>query len=158
MFVRNNSRIRWRVEIPASYPVFYMAENILLHSSGTTVYLGQQIGCGKKEDSGRTVGNAMIMFGIIAGDLLLCAVFNMGTEGAALATVLAQVISVIASFLFIRKKELPFILKKESLRIHKETLGKITALGAPIALQDTWKEQRKPYTTVHRFLLLHRFL
>ncbi len=177
---------------------------------GTTVYLGQQIGCGKKEDSGRTVGNAMIMFGIIAvimtillvlfapqissvmnapaeafdktvayvricgggmvmivaynligcifrgigdsrtplltvaiacvcniaGDLLLCAVFNMGTEGAALATVLAQVISVIASFLFIRKKELPFILKKESLRIHKETLGKITALGAPIALQD----------------------
>ena len=148
---------------------------------GTTVYLGQQIGCGKKEDSGRTVGNAMIMFGIIAvimtillvlfapqissvmnapaeafdktvayvricgggmvmivaynligcifrgigdsrtplltvaiacvcniaGDLLLCAVFNMGTEGAALATVLAQVISVIASFLFIRKKEHP---------------------------------------------------
>ncbi len=32
MFVRNNSRIRWRVEIPASYPVFYMAGNVLSYS------------------------------------------------------------------------------------------------------------------------------
>lgn len=37
----------------------------------------------------------------IAGDLLLCAVMGMGTAGAALATVFAQIISVIVSFLII---------------------------------------------------------
>lgn len=31
----------------------------------------------------------------IAGDLVLCAVFDMGTEGAAIATVFAQVVSAI---------------------------------------------------------------
>lgn len=44
----------------------------------------------------------------IAGDLLLCAHFKMGTSGAAFATVFAQVVSAIVSALVIRKKELPF--------------------------------------------------
>ena len=131
---------------------------------GTTILLGQQIGSGKKEEGGRTVGTAIVMFAVIAlamtlllvlfapqissimnapeeafektvayvricgggmlvivaynligcifrgigdsktplltvaiacvcniaGDLLLCAHFHMGTEGAALATVFAQ--------------------------------------------------------------------
>ncbi len=72
----------------------------------------------------------------IAGDLLLCAVFHMGTEGAAIATVFAQIISVVASFLFIRKKELPFIIRRTDIRIHREYLGKMVGFGAPIALQD----------------------
>ena len=146
---------------------------------GTTILLGQQIGRGEREQGGRTVGTAIIMFagiavlmtlllvplapqvcsvmnapreafaqtvayvricgggmvvivaynligcvfrGIgdsrtplltvaiacvcnIAGDLILCAGFNMGTKGAAIATVLAQVISVIVSLLFIRRKK-----------------------------------------------------
>lgn len=177
---------------------------------GTTVLLGQQIGSGKKEEGGRTVGTAIVLFaGIaivmttvlvlfapqisrimhapteafdktvayvricgggmlvivaynligcifrglgdsrtplltvaiacvcnIAGDLLLCAHFSMGTEGAAFATVFAQVISVIVSFLFIRKKELPFLLKREHIRIHGDGLHRMAGLGAPIALQD----------------------
>lgn len=72
----------------------------------------------------------------IAGDLLLCAVFDMGTTGAAIATVFAQFISVIASFFLIRKKELPFELKKEHLRIHRPSMKKMLWFGAPIALQD----------------------
>lgn len=40
----------------------------------------------------------------IAGDLILCAGFKMGTSGAAFATVFAQIISVIVSFGVIRKK------------------------------------------------------
>ncbi len=72
----------------------------------------------------------------IVGDLILCAYFNMGTEGAAFATVLAQVISVIISMLFIRGKELPFIINKNSIRVHKKYLFKIVSIGAPIALQD----------------------
>ena len=44
----------------------------------------------------------------IAGDLILCAGFKMGTSGAAFATVFAQVISVIVSFGVIRKKRAAF--------------------------------------------------
>lgn len=72
----------------------------------------------------------------IAGDLLLCAGLHMGTQGAAIATVFAQVISVIASLLFIRKKELPFTLSCESIRICPVYLKKMITFGAPIALQD----------------------
>lgn len=177
---------------------------------GTTVLLGQLIGCGKKEEGGKAVGTAMVMFagialvmtvllvcfapqissimhapkeafdktaayvricgcgmivivaynligcifrGIgdsktplftvaiacvcnIAGDLVLCAGFHMGTAGAACATVFAQVVRVVVSFGFIRKKQLPFVFKKENVRIHKTLLKKMAGLGAPIALQD----------------------
>ena len=177
---------------------------------GTTVLLGQLIGCGKKEEGGKAVGMAMVMFagialvmtvllvcfapqissimhapkeafdktaayvricgcgmivivaynligcifrGIgdskmplftvaiacvcnIAGDLVLCAGFHMGTAGGACATVFAQVVSVVVSFGFIRKKQLPFVFKKENVRIHKTLLKKMAGLGAPIALQD----------------------
>ena len=163
---------------------------------GTTVLLGQQFGCGKKEEGGKAVGTAMVCFapqissimhapkeafdktaayvricgcgmivivaynligcifrGIgdsktplftvaiacvcnIAGDLVLCAGFHMGTAGAACATVFAQVVSVVVSFGFIRKKQLPFVFKKENVRIHKTLLKKMAGLGAPIALQD----------------------
>ena len=177
---------------------------------GTTVLLGQLIGCGKKEEGGKAVGTAMVMFagialvmtvllvcfapqissimhapkeafdktaayvricgcgmivivaynligcifrGIgdsktplftvaiacvcnIAGDLVLCAGFHMGTAGATCATVFAQVVRVVVSFGFIRKKQLPFVFKKENVRIHKTLLKKMAGLGAPIALQD----------------------
>ena len=33
---------------------------------GTTVLLGQQIGCGERKKGGRTVGTAIVMFGVIA--------------------------------------------------------------------------------------------
>lgn len=177
---------------------------------GTTILLGQQLGSGKKEEAGQTVGTAILMFaGIalvlsvllpvfapqickvmnapreafdqtvsyvricgggmvvivaynligcifrglgdsrtplitvaiacvfnIAGDLLLCAVFHMGAMGAAIATVAAQVVSVAASFLLIRKKDLPFTVRKEDLRIYKRPLRTMAVIGAPIALQD----------------------
>ncbi len=72
----------------------------------------------------------------IAGDLLFCAVMGMGTSGAAIATVMAQVISVIVSFGIIRKKELPFEINKNDIRIHVPSVKKMAGLGAPIALQD----------------------
>ena len=151
---------------------------------GTTILLGQQIGSGKKEEGGRTVGTAIVMFAAIAvvmsiimvvfapsisqimnapeeafqktvdyiricgggmlvivaynligcifrglgdsktplitvaiacvfniaGDLILCAGFHMGTQGAAIATVFAQIVSVVVSFFLICKKELPLSL------------------------------------------------
>lgn len=177
---------------------------------GTTVLLGQQIGCGERKQGGRTVGTAIVMFTVIAlvmtavlvifapqvssimnapeeafdktvaymricgggmlvivaynligcifrgigdsrtplftvavacvfniaGDLILCAGFKMGTSGAAFATVFAQIISVIVSFGVIRKKELPFEMNKTDIGVHGRTLRKMVGLGAPIALQD----------------------
>lgn len=174
---------------------------------GTTILLGQQIGCGKREEGGRTVGTAIVMFAGIAivvsillvilspqvcgimnapaeafdktaayvricgggmlvivaynligcifrglgdsrtplvtvaiacvcnivGDLLLCAVFHMGTVGAAIATVCAQVVSVLASWLFIRKQKLPFTMKREYIRIHPVYLRK---MGRSISCQS----------------------
>ena len=72
----------------------------------------------------------------IAGDLLLVAVFRMGTKGAAAATVFAQMISVVISLLFIRRKQLPFRVEKASVRWNGEIVKKILLLGAPIAFQD----------------------
>lgn len=177
---------------------------------GTTILLGQQIGSGQKEEGGRTIGTAVLLFGAIAlvmsiiivifapqiseimntpeeafsktvsyiricgagmlvivaynligcifrglgdsktplitvaiacvcnivGDLLLCAVWDMGTTGAAIATVFAQIVSVVISLVLICHKELPFTLKKENIRIHKPYLQKMVLFGTPIALQD----------------------
>lgn len=177
---------------------------------GTTILLGQQIGSGKKEEGGRTVGTAIWMFaGIavvmsvclvifapqisrvmnapkeafhktvdyiricgggmivivaynligcifrglgdsktplvtvaiacvcnIAGDLILCAGFGMGTEGAAIATVAAQIVSVAVSLVLIAGKDLPFTMKKSNIRICRPYLKKMVSFGAPIALQD----------------------
>lgn len=177
---------------------------------GTTILLGQQIGSGRREDGGRTVGTAIVMFSAIAvvlsvllvifapqisglmnapeeafdktvayvricgggmlavvaynligcifrglgdsrtplvtvaiacvcniaGDLLLCAVFHMGTAGAAIATVFAQIVSVVVSYFLIRKKALPFDMNRQFIRIEKPLLVKMAGLGAPIALQD----------------------
>ena len=171
---------------------------------GTTVLLGQQIGCGERKQGGRTVGTAIVMFTVIAlvmtavlvifapqvssimnapeeafdktvayvricgggmlvivaynligcifrgigdsrtplftvavacvfniaGDLILCAGFKMGTSGAAFATVFAQVISVIVSFGVIRKKDLPFEMHKTDIGVHGRTLRKMVGLGA----------------------------
>ena len=72
----------------------------------------------------------------IAGDLLLCAAFKMRTSGAAIATVFAQVVSIVLSFGMIRRKELPFEMKRTDQKIHMPSLKKMTSLGAPIALQD----------------------
>lgn len=177
---------------------------------GTTILLGQQIGCGERKNGGRTVGTAIVMFVVlavamtavqvllapqissimnapaeafaktvsyvricgagmlvivaynligcifrglgdsrtplltvaiacvcnIAGDLLLCAGLGLGTAGAAIATVAAQVVSVVVSLAVIRKKELPFEMHRTDIHIHGKTLRRMAGLGAPIALQD----------------------
>ncbi len=72
----------------------------------------------------------------IVGDVLLVAGFHMGTAGAALATVAAQGVSVIASFFIIRKRNLPFRMKKEYIRFDGQLIGKELKIGIPVALQE----------------------
>ncbi len=72
----------------------------------------------------------------IAGDLLFAAVLGMGASGAALATVLAQLISVVISFFMIRRTKLPFEFGRHHLRPSSRHAATILKIGTPIALQD----------------------
>ena len=72
----------------------------------------------------------------IAGDLLFVAGFGMGASGAALATVIAQLISVIISFIIIRRTKLPFEFHRSNLKMKKLYALTILRIGVPIAFQD----------------------
>ena len=71
-----------------------------------------------------------------AGDLLLTGACGMGVAGAALATVLAQAVSVALSLVFIRKRGLPFSFSARDIRLDPGHTARILRLGAPVALQD----------------------
>ncbi len=72
----------------------------------------------------------------IFADLLFVAVLNLGSAGAALATILAQALSVIISFFIIIKKPLPFDFHKNYICLNSFYVKTELRLGAPIALQD----------------------
>ena len=177
---------------------------------GITVYLGQKIGQGKRDEAGKAVGAGICLFAVIAiiltiilfgfaepiakllhtpieafeptvayirtcglgmvfvvfynligatfrgmgdsktplltvlvagivnivGDLILVSIFHLGALGAAIATVFAQAISVIISVLIIRKKQLPFIYKKEYTCFDFKIIKSELHVGIPVALQE----------------------
>ena len=92
----------------------------------------------------RGFGNANLPFifvGIacvvnIIVDLLFVAVLHMDAAGAALATVLAQLVSVIASLFVLQKQSLPVSFSRQQCRIYGNELKKILNIGVPIALQE----------------------
>ncbi|MGN0339599.1 MAG: MATE family efflux transporter [Lachnospira sp.] len=92
----------------------------------------------------RGVGNANLPFlfvGIacvvnIIGDLVFVGTFHMDAAGAAIATVLAQLVSVIASLLVLKKQKLPVSFSLRQCRIYKTELKKILNVGIPIAIQE----------------------
>ena len=71
----------------------------------------------------------------ILGDLLFVALLGLDALGAALATVLAQAVSVICSLIILSKQELPFELKLKDIRFNKE-IKKIIKVGGPMAFQE----------------------
>ncbi|MDD7390228.1 MAG: MATE family efflux transporter [Lachnospiraceae bacterium] len=71
----------------------------------------------------------------IFGDLFFVAVLGMNVAGAAVATILAQAVSVVLSIMIIRKQELPFTLTKQDIRFNSEIFN-FVRVGAPIALQE----------------------
>lgn len=68
-------------------------------------------------------------------DVILVAGFNMGANGAAVATVIAQAFSVLLSVVIIKKKGLPFDFKKSYIKWDKEYVNGIIRIGSPTALQ-----------------------
>ncbi|TGY95503.1 MATE family efflux transporter [Petralouisia muris] len=71
----------------------------------------------------------------ILGDLLFVAVLGMNVAGAALATILAQFVSVVMSLVIIRRQQLPFSVSGKDIGFHPE-IKTFLRLGFPIALQD----------------------
>lgn len=71
----------------------------------------------------------------ILGDLLFIAVFKWNVAGAALATVMAQAVSVGLSVIIIIKRKPPFTMKKEYIRLSPE-VGNFIKVGTPIAFQE----------------------
>ena len=71
----------------------------------------------------------------IVGDLLFIAVFHWNVAGAALATVMAQAVSVILSIVIIRRRDVPFTMKWEYVRFNPE-IKNFIRVGLPIAFQE----------------------
>lgn len=72
----------------------------------------------------------------IIGDLVFVAALHWGAGGAALATVIAQAVSVLLSFMIIRKRKLPFVMTKKDISFDRLNTAWILKLGIPVALQD----------------------
>ncbi len=71
----------------------------------------------------------------IFGDLLLVAGFGLNAAGAALATVLAQIVSVAAALYIGYLKKLPIIPTRQTFRFNEE-VPRFTKIGTPIAFQE----------------------
>ena len=71
----------------------------------------------------------------IIGDYVLIAIFHMDEAGAAIATVVAQAISVLLSLVILRKEKLPFHIRRKDFTFSSE-LGLFLKVGSPIALQE----------------------
>lgn len=69
-------------------------------------------------------------------DYLFIGVLGFGTAGAALGTTLSQTISVLVSFVVIRKRGMIPGLCRSDFRPKKEVLGNILKVGVPVAVQD----------------------
>lgn len=70
----------------------------------------------------------------IVGDMVLVAGLHMDAAGAALATVLAQAVSVVCAIVMLVKKKLPFSISKSDFRLNKQC-RKFLEIGLPLALQ-----------------------
>ncbi len=71
----------------------------------------------------------------IFADLLFIAVFHWNVVGAALATVMAQAVSVILSVLIILRRAQPFVMKWKYIRPGRE-VANFVRVGSPIAFQE----------------------
>ena len=72
----------------------------------------------------------------IVGDLLFVVVIPWGAAGAALATVLAQALSLVICIIIIHFRKLPFPFSVANIRFNVPIISRVIRLGLPIAFQD----------------------
>ena len=68
-------------------------------------------------------------------DILLIAVIPLGVRGAAYATVIAQAVSVVSCFFYIKKKYDILKIRKEEWGFSAASAGRMMMMGVPMALQ-----------------------
>ena len=73
----------------------------------------------------------------VALDYIFIAIIQLGVAGAAYATVIAQLVSVILCFLYMRKKYPMFIVKKEDFHVEREILRKQLSMGISMGLMNS---------------------
>ena len=71
----------------------------------------------------------------IAGDLILVAGLHLDADGAAIATVAAQAVSVVFALFLLVKRELPFEISKHDFKINMHCVRALK-IGLPLALQE----------------------
>ena len=71
----------------------------------------------------------------IIGDFIFVAIFNWNVAGAALATVMAQAVSVVISLIIMKKKNLSFTIIKKDFCFNRE-VKRFIIIGSPLALQE----------------------
>ena len=68
-------------------------------------------------------------------DLLFVCVFRMGIEGAAWATIIAQAISAVLTFVVLGREQGSYRVELRALSIKKNVLGQVIRIGLPMAVQ-----------------------
>lgn len=69
-------------------------------------------------------------------DYLFIGAFHLGAMGAALGTILAQMVSVIVALTIIVKRKTGILLQKGDFKLQPDIIGQILKIGIPIAVQD----------------------
>ena len=71
----------------------------------------------------------------IVGDLIFVAGFHLDAAGAAMATVLAQAVSVVFALVILKKKNYDFTIRKQDFKINRQC-KRFIKIGLPLALQE----------------------
>ena len=71
----------------------------------------------------------------IVGDLVLVAGFHLDAAGAAIATVVAQAVSVVLALRLLAKRKLPFKISRRDFRLNRQC-KRLLSVGIPLALQE----------------------
>ena len=71
----------------------------------------------------------------VVGDLILVAGCHLDAAGAAIATVVAQAISVVLALALLKKKKLPFKISGKDFRLNRQC-RRLLSVGLPLAMQE----------------------
>jgi len=71
----------------------------------------------------------------VIGDLILVAGCHLDAAGAAIATVVAQAVSVVLALVLLKKRELPFKISRKDFRLNRQC-RRLLSVGLPLAMQE----------------------
>ena len=71
----------------------------------------------------------------VVGDLILVAGCHLDAAGAAIATVVAQAVSVVLALVLLKKRELPFKISRKDFRLNRQC-RRLLSVGLPLAMQE----------------------